>query len=199
MSEVPQADLARAIRGGVVDDSSEIEPVVLGISSVARAAVRRVHRTSPHVARAYYSGKVAGYLSQGGSAAATARSYGDSIDQYILWDSQAGGWGADIRCDVPSKITFAPGDMVRAIGHIVLNAQPGEVEVRMLLWDELPFDQKAAEMLALPVLEAVDANYGAGATKLVHVWQLAQGQQAVVLPGAAQARFADVAGVLSRL
>lgn len=199
MPELAQAEFARVVRGGTikVGEPPPIEPVVMALSSIARAAVRRVHKGSPSLAKAYYAGKVARFLRRGGNAAATARSYEHSLNRYIGWDSQM---RLPLRqLDVGGLIRFSPDDAVRAIGHVVLDDGAGGSEARVLLWDELAIDASTAEMIALPVFEAVDARFGAGSTSLVHVLQLARGEKVPVLPARARTRHADVQNLLAGL
>lgn len=170
----------------------------MGISSCARAAVRRVHNESPAAASAYYAGKVAHHYYAGGSAAGTARAYGLCVDQYIAWDGHSGPADLDVGFRA-TPITFAPGDAVRALAHVVLDNGAGQREARVVLWDELPLDARAAEMIALPVLERVEAEYGSGSTAHIDVWQLAQTQREIVLPVAAQARWGEVQTLLASL
>jgi hypothetical protein len=77
MAHVSQADFARAARGAEVSagESAEIEPIIGGVSSVARAAVRRVHKESPQAAVAYFNGKTAKWLLVGGWTAGAVRAY----------------------------------------------------------------------------------------------------------------------------
>ncbi len=200
MAEASQAEFARAARGAQVTagEAAEVEPVVLGVSSVARTAVRRVHQESPLAARAYFSSKVSKWLLAGGRAAATAQTYRGSLDRYIAWDGGSG----DARLDVgfrESAIFFAPGDGVRALAHVVRDLGGGQREARVLLWDDLPLDRRSAEMIALPVIERVDRVIGAGSTATVGVWQLAMNERIAVQVPAAQARRPEVLALLATL
>lgn len=95
-------------------------------------------------------------------------------------------------------ITFRPGNVVRARPDVVLDGA-GTFEARVLLWDDLTLDQRAAEMIALPIVEYVDDEFGAGSAGLVRVWQLQTGQQAMANPASARAREAEVEAVLAAL
>lgn len=197
MGNVSQADFTRAVRSGqiVVGSEDDIEDVVKGISSIARAAVRKVHRDSPAAARSYFAGMVAKYLLGGGSAAGTARAYGHALDTYIDWDGGSGS--ADLDVGLKRDPVLFGADSVRAIAHVVCDGDD-EIEARILLWDELGLDQRAAEIIALPILERVDDNFGAGATTRIEVWQVAQGQRYSVSPAAAQARRPEVQAILAQ-
>jgi hypothetical protein len=193
--EVPQADYTRAVRGEPVVPGGPgfyIEPVVAGISSCARAAVRRVHQEGVEAARAYLAAKLARHLLQGGGTGSTARSYKDSFERYVEWAAAAG----EAELDVSLVVPFPCGNAVRAIAHVV----PGSDGLaRVLLWDELPVpDVPAAEMIALPIFECADSVLGVGQTATVDVWQLAHGQQQSVMRTAAEARRPEADALLSK-
>jgi hypothetical protein len=192
--EVPQADYTRAVRGEpVVPGAAEsyIEPLVAGISSCARAAVRRVHQEGVEAARSYFAGKMARHLLQGGGARSTALSYKESFERYIAWDAAASSAEGEAGLDVSLSVAFPCGNAVRAIAHVV----PGsEGSARILLWDELPLPGTAAgEMIALPIFECADSVLGVGHTATVDVWQLAHGQQQSVARTAAEGRRQEAA------
>jgi hypothetical protein len=196
MAELSQAEFARAVRGAAVapGEPPDVPFFILGMGQSARAAMRRVHKSSAAIARSELAGKFARFFGQGGGAAATAQSLTDCLDRYIRWDTQAGGWGRGIRYDLPQTVSFGTGE-VRAIGNIVLGDGS---EARMILCDELPIDQRTAEMLALPIFECVDAHFGAGTCQLVRVWQLATNQRIAVRSAAASARRGAVQSLLAR-
>jgi hypothetical protein len=198
MADVSQADFTRAVRTGVAvtGDEGDIELVVRRLSTVSRTAVRKVHRESPAAARAYFARMVAQHLLAGGGEAAMARGYGQSLDTYIGWDGGSGS--ADLDVGLRRDPVFFGANSVRAIAHVVHDHGEGGREARILLWDELPLDQRAAEIIALPIVERVDANFGAGATTDVEVWQLAQRQRYSVLPATAQAQRPEVEAILAQ-
>jgi hypothetical protein len=200
MAHVSQADFARAARGAPVlgGQGSEIEPIIGGISSIARCAVRDVHRKSPEAAMAYYNAGTAKWLLLGGSAAAAVRTYHDSLAQYIAWDGGSGVADFDVGLRKPA-IMFGPSNSVRALAHVVRDLGGGQREVRVLLWDDPPLNAGSAEMIALPLIERVDGEYGQGSTTQVGVWQVAQPQQETVTPAAAAARRTDVQTLLAEL
>jgi hypothetical protein len=200
MAHVSQADFARAARGGtpLPAEGVAIEPIIGGISSVSRCAVREVHRKSPEGAVSYFNSRTAKWLLQGGWAAATVKSYRVALDQYIAWD---GGSGEAESFDVGNKmppIFFGPDNSVRALAHVVLDHSGGR-EARVLLWDDLPLNTTSAEMIALPVVSRINDVHGESAAKHVEVWHLAQPHRSIVSPQAAQARHADVQTLLSEL
>lgn len=197
MPELSQADFTRGVRGDriVPGQTPNIEPIVKGISSVSRAAVRRVHDETPDAALAYFADKVAKFRLMGGRPAATAASYRQSLLQYIEWNGN--GQAADL--DIKGLVAFGPEDRIRAIAHVVLDNGGDSRDARILLWDELPLDQRAAEMIALPIVECVNAEYGTGQTANVEVWQLAMGQRYSVEPAVAEGRRGDVEGFLANL
>lgn len=195
--EVPQADYTRAVRGQAVVPGGPgffLEPLVAGISSCARAAVRRVHNEGVEAARAYLATKLARHLLQGGGAGSTALSYKDSFERYVEWDAAAGAGGAGLDASV--VVPFPCGNSVRAIAHVVPDAGGS---ARVLLWDELPVQAAAAgEMIALPIFECADSVLGAGQTMTVDVWQLAHAQQQNVSRAAAEARQLEADALLSQ-
>jgi hypothetical protein len=172
-----------------------IEPVVGGISSISRAAVRRVHQESPADAEAYFSGAIAKFVLMGGLPASTSQTYSQSVARYIAWDGQ----GANADLDLKLAVPFGPEDRVRAIAHVVLDSGEDQCEGRILLWDDLPLGQEAAEMIALPVLECVEHERGSGSTIAVDVWQLARGEKERVVRSAALARRSDVESFFANL
>jgi hypothetical protein len=197
VAEIPQATFTRAVRGdnvkaGVVPD---IEPVVKGISSISRAAVRKVHKESPELALSYFAGKVSRFLLMGGRPAATADTYRNSLLQYIDWDKA--GEAADL--DVGARVSFGNGNWVRARSHVVIERNDESREARVLLWDDLPLNEASAEMIALPIVECVNSQYGDGSVGVIEVWQLARSQRYSVAPASAEARRGDVEDLLSSL
>lgn len=200
MAHVSQADFTRAARGAPSSggQGAEIEPIIGGISSIARCAVRDVHRVSPEAAMSYYNGSTAKWLLLGGAAAAAVRTYHDSLAQYIAWDGGSGGADLDVGLRKPA-IMYGPGNSVRALAHVVRHIGVRQREVRVLLWDELALDANSAEMIALPLVERIDSEYGPGSTAQVGVWQLAQPRQETVMPAAAEERRTDVQTLLAEL
>jgi hypothetical protein len=200
VAHVSQADFTRAARGSTVlaGKGQEIEPILGGISSVSKCAVREVHRNSAEAAVAYFNGRTAKWLLQGGWAAATVKTYRVSLDQYIAWDGGSGGAESfDLGTKMPA-ILFAPNDSVRALAHVVRDLPEGR-EARVLLWDDLLLDQNSAELIALPIVERVENVYGTGSIARVEVWQLAQPQRLAVLPQTARSRQTDVQTLLAEL
>jgi hypothetical protein len=193
MVELAQGEYTRAVRGETIVPGQEasIELVVMGISSISRAAVRRVHSEGPQAARSYFAGKIAKYLRSGGSAAATARAYELAFERYIAWDVT----GGEAEIDVSFKVPFSGGNSIRTIAHVVLGESR---KARLLLWDELRFDTKGAEMMALPIFGCVDAMLGAGMASIVDVWQLAHDQQESVSRPAADARRPEIDALLAQ-
>lgn len=198
MAELPQAEFGRAARGAPISPglAPDVEMFILGMGQSARAAVRRVHSDTPDDARAYLAGKHSGFLLQGGSVAAIARAYRACLERYIGWDGQAAAAVA-----TPTKghpVPFAPNHIIKARPDVVLDTGSGH-EARVLLWDDLPLDAKAAEMIALPIVGYVEADFGQGSVAVVSVWQLETGQQEAVGPAAAQARRQDVETLLASI
>lgn len=196
MAEISQAAFTRAVRGAAVNPKvpPDIEPVVKGISSISRAAVRRVHKHSADQALAYFAGKISKFRLMGGRPAATAESYRRSLLQYIDWD----GSGATADLDISSQVSFGPGNRVRARAHVVIGSD-GDREARVLLWDELRLSEDEAEMIALPIADCVNAQYGDGGPAVIEVWQLSQRQRYSVAPASAEARRSDVENLLASL
>lgn len=194
MAEYTQAAFARAARGASVGRGADIEPVVKGISSIARAAVRRVHKESPDKARTYFLSKSARFRLMGGRPAATAQTYGSSFERYVGWEPD----GQPAVLDVAASVPFAEGDLIRARAHVVVGSE-GERDARVLLWDDVALDERAAQMIALPVFECVAGRFGDGATATVSVWQLARGERVTVAPQEAEARRDDVDALLTEM
>jgi hypothetical protein len=196
MVNINQSEFGRAVRGIPPGGSLDIEYFLLGMRSSAGAAIRRVHDESPDRARAGLAAKMSDFLLQGGAVAAFAQSLQGCLEQYIAWD----GGIAAAYVAAPTKgtpITFDPGNIVRARPDVVLDDGSGAYEARVLLWDDLTLDRKAAEMIALPVVEYVEGKFGPGSTSSVSVWQLVTGEQESVAPPDAEARRADVEALLA--
>lgn len=131
----------------------------------------------------------------GGRPAATAMTYSASVDRYISWD----GEGAEAKTDIKRSVGFGSEDWVRAIAHVVLDADDEKRTARVLLWDDLSVSIEAAEMIALPVLECVAGEYGVGTAVAIDVWQLARGEKHRVERSHALARRSDVEGFFANL
>ena len=199
MPELSQAEYTRAVRGAPVIPGADpdIEPVVAGISSVARCAIRNVHRQSAASALAYFDGRVAKYA--GGPAWATAQAFRAALKRYIAWDAAIGRPVLPDGIDVKHDVAFGSGNVVRTWCHVAVDDGAGGTEARIVLWDELRLNQPAAEMIALPILEAADAEYGAGSTSVIRVWQVATNQAVSVAPAAAQSRRSQIQSLMAGL
>jgi hypothetical protein len=199
MLQLSQAEFTRAARGATVTPGADpdIEPVLMGITSIARTAVRKVHRTTPAAAVAYYNAGVAKYA--GGPAWPTARAYAMALNRYIAWDAAVARPMRPDGIDVKLTVPFGHGDAVRAISHIVVDDGTHGSEARIVLWDELRIDQRSAEMISLPILKAADARYGAGSTSVVRVWQVAENQAVAVARTVAEARRSEIQALIAAL
>jgi hypothetical protein len=131
----------------------------------------------------------------GGRAAATASTYSDSVARYIEWDEE----GAEAEVDIKATIPFSSEDRVRAIAHVVFDAGDDKRDVRVVLWDDLAVSVGAAQMIALPVLECVEAEHGKDSVLAVEVWQLARGEKHRVERDQALASRSDVEGFFASL
>lgn len=196
--ELGQAEFMRGVRGEKITPgrTPDIEPVVKGISSISRTAVRRVHQKSPAVARSYFAGKIARFRLMGDRAAATAQTYSDSVERYLEWN---GSDGASADVDVSGDVRFGEEHRVRAIAHVVRDDGDDKKIARVVIWDDLALGKDAAEMIALPVLECADQNFGDGTTVAVEVWQLSRGEKHRVEREQALARRTDVEGFFASL
>ena len=188
MDVVPQGDFGRLVRGGTLDE--ELEPVLRTMWTQARSAALRVHRESVSDARAYLRECMAQHT--GTPAEATARSYLRSFETYVEWDATA----YPIEPGTQVQISFAPDGLIRGRSDMVFMRGPERCSGRLLLWDTLPMDRDAAEIIALPSLRAVERRYGNGTVAFVEVWQLATGQPERVDAAAAVAREDDVRRIL---
>ncbi len=198
MADARQAEFCRAVRGAAVTVGAPppVEPLVLGLSSIARAAIRRVHRQSAASAVAYFDSRASGYLQSPGAVGAAAQSFRDSVQRYIQWDATA----APAQLDLSQQISFGAGNSVRALAHVVVDDGTSSTnEVRVVLWDDLPVTANQAELIALPVLECVEGHLGAGTVSRVEIWQLGTNQREAVTPASARACYAAVQHVLSQL
>lgn len=195
--DLAQADFMRGVRGEkiVPGRTPRIEPILGAVSSISRKAIRCVHQESPAAAEAYFSGAIAKFVLMGSRAAATCQTYSRSVETYIEWDGQGGEAELDLKLLVP----FGPEDQVRTIAHVVLDAGEDQREARVLLWDDLPLGQKAAEMIALPIVECVENVHGANSVSTVAVWHLARGEKERVVRDIALARRSDVEGFFANL
>lgn len=197
MPELGQADYMRGVRGKPITpgQTPRIENVVGAISSISRKAVRCVHKESPADALAYFEGAIRKFTEMGPRAAATCQTYWDSLGRYIEWDGAANEADLDLKLTVP----FGPDHRVRAIAHVVLDAGNDQREGRVLLWDDLPLSGKAAEMIALPIVECVENVYGFESVATIDIWQLARSEKERVQRNAALARRPDVESFFSNL
>jgi hypothetical protein len=188
--ELAQADFMRGIRGEKVvpGQTPKIQPVLGGISSISRTAIRRVHQESPDSARVYFEGAIAKFVLMGDRAAATCDTYRRSVNRYIEWDGGSGDADIDLKLVVP----FGPEDRVRAIAHVAREVGEDAWEGRVLLWDDLPLGSTAAEIIALPIVECVENVHGVDSVVAVDVWHLARREKERVERNAALARRPDV-------
>lgn len=190
MPELSQSDYMRGVRGETIvpGQAPVIEPILGGISSIGRTAIRRVHQESADAARAYFAGGIAKFLLMGNRAASTCQTYTEAVEQYIEWDGDSG----DAEVDLKLGVSFGPEDRVRAIAHVAREIEDETWEARVLLWDDLALDADAAEMIALPIVECVEGYHGPESVLAVEVWQLRRGEKERVERNAALARRSDV-------
>lgn len=125
---------------------------------------------------------------------ATARSYLRCFETYVEWDASAD----PAEPGVQPKISFAPDGVIRGRADIVFVRGQERYSGRLLLWDELPMNRDAAEIIALPCLRAVEASYG-GTVPFVEIWQLSTREREQVDAESAGARNDDVHRILRRL
>jgi hypothetical protein len=200
MVELTQGEFAQVARGATIVPGAgpDADWLILGMGSSARAAIRRVHDTSPAFAQSDFSGKVARFLLQGGAARAAAQGLTACVARYIALDGTGGPALA-----LPTKgfgVTYPPGNVVRARPDVILGPDAnGDFEARVLLWDDLPLNAHSAELIALPVFDYLQATIDPTATGLVNVWQLRRRQEETVTPQSAATRRSEVATLLASL
>jgi hypothetical protein len=145
MDALSQGDFGRVVRGGKPD--SEPERVLQLMWTYASSAAKRVHRESADAARTYLTTNMRQFSNT--PSEATARSYMRSFETYVKWDDTA--YPAEPGVQV--EISFASDGMVRGRADMVFVRGAERCSGRLLLWDHLPMDRVAAEIIALPACE----------------------------------------------
>jgi hypothetical protein len=101
--------------------------------------------------------------------------------------------------ELKDTIVYGPGDGVVVMTRVVLTDTAGDHWGRLLLWDSQPCSPAAAELLACPVVEALDGRYGGGNVAGVEVWQCRTSEQHVVLAPAARSQRPNVMALVHQM
>jgi hypothetical protein len=191
MEALSQGEFGRLVRGGTLDE--RLVPVLRTMWSWSRSAVLKVHGESVAEARAYLTGRMAPYM--GGASDATARSYLRAFETYVEWAAPAD----PVDSGTQTEIGFPPDGAIRGRADMVLFRGQDRYAGRLLLWDDLPMDRDAAEIIALPSLRAVERAYVVGSVEFVEIWQLRTRERERVNAESAAAREDAVRRILRRL
>lgn len=162
----------------------------------AASAVRRFHRD--------------------GAAAATAQ-LNRSFDRSGHWGptgpAQARGWANSIRTSFHTYVDLASRDSRATLGMpVTADVQIGANTIgvsldvvlldphgyvgRYLLWDTPELTQQDAEILAGPIVRALQQELGADRVAGVEIWHLRSGRQVAVDTATALARVAEIEAVV---
>lgn len=188
LGELKNATRNRALRRPQPGDSRPIPTPM----PTAASAVRRLHRESADVAahrlnRAFESSDY-----WGPNGPAPARGWANSIRTcFQTYIDLASGDGRPTLNTSINLDVFVGTDSVGVSIDVVLLDPRGYVG-RHLLWDTPPLTQQDAEVLAAPVVLALQQELGADRVVGVEVWHLRSGTQIFVDSQTALGRVAEV-------
>jgi len=163
----------------------------------AQAAIRRYHQQGAALATVILNQTFdrSAYWGPSGrkAAASWANSIRDSFDAYVELAS------ADMRAAVmtPMKRDVAIGHHALGVAPDVVLLDLGGYVARLVLWDKPLTTQDEAELLAAPIVCALDDELGEGRTIGVEVWHLRSREQFYVPAPDALARMDEVSAVLN--
>lgn len=198
-------ELQRAARGEsvVLGGTSDVPFHIMGMVSTVRSALKKVHLDSPSVGSARVHGKLdhhqvnASSSNRGHKATATAaQNYTDAVDRCAAWHT-ASPLKA-IHWELKALVSFNSSDRVAAVVRVVLgDPGSGEIVGRILLWDPLPLDLAAAEIMAALAVEVLDQTYSPAQVREIEVWQCRLGDRHVVSAVDARAARASAAALVA--
>lgn len=165
--------------GGVSVGSTTIDvpPHILGMTSSVRAAIKRVHETSPSAGSSYIRTSLSHYLARAGSTnpghlatATAAQHYVDAVDLCGKWHAASGlvtkTW------QMRGYVSLSSLDGVDTILRAVLeDPGSGAVTARVIMWDSLAVTPMSAELIAAPAVAPMDQHYPPSIVTGVEVWQ----------------------------
>jgi hypothetical protein len=205
MPAVGMRDLQLRARGAVSGSAgSGVPDHIRGMVSSVRSALKTVHASGAGAGSAKINASLDRYLQNAGSSnpgrrgsATAAQNYVACVDQYEAW---AGGSSLSyVGWELRDHLIYAPGDTLDVITRVALKGASGRYWGRLLMWDRQPVSPDAAELIACPVVEALEVRYGAGNVAGVEVWQLRTQQRHSVIAAAAKSRRNDVARLIASM
>lgn len=207
---VTMSEFQRAARGGSVSVGSatiDVPPHILGMTTSVRAAIKRVHDTSPAAGSSYIRNSLNHYLARAGSSnpghrasATAAEHYIDAVDLCGQWHAVSGL--ALKQWQLRGYVPFSNADGVDAVVRAVLeDPVSGAITGRVLLWDSLAITPAAAELVAAPAVALMDQHYSPTSVAQVEVWQCFhhQPQQLTVTAPTARAATASAASFVASM
>jgi hypothetical protein len=204
------SELQRAARGGTVTVGAttiDVPPHILGMTTSVRAAIKRVHQTSPSSGSAFIRNSLGHYLARAGSpnpghraTATAAEHYVDAVDLCGQWHAASGlalkQW--QLRGFVPLSASDGVETVVRAV---LDDPSSDEVIGRVIMWDSLPVTTASAELLAAPAIALLDQHYPPSDVARIEVWQCFHNEphQVSVSASTARARIGTAAAFVARM
>ena len=202
------SELQRAVRGGSVSVGSttiDVPPHILGMTTSVRAAIKRVHETSPSAGSSFIRTSLSHYLTRAGSTnpghrgtATAAQHYVDAVDLCGQWHAASGlvmkTW------QMRGYVALSGVDGVDTIVRAVLeDPASGAVTGRVIMWDSLALTPGSAELLAAPAVALLDQRYTPSSVAQVEVWQCfhRHPQQLAVTAAAARSAFVNAASFVA--
>lgn len=162
----------------------------------AQSAIRRYHQQGEARATAVLHQTFDRSPYWGPAGRPPARGWANNIKTYFATYVRMAS--ADRRPFVPTSIKrdvqFGPHSI--GVAPDVVLIDPGGYVARLVLWDTPEPTQQDAELLAAPIVQALEDELGQGRTAGVEIWHLRSGQQFYVTAHAALSRIADVRAIL---
>lgn len=201
MPTVEMRELALSVRGRRSTGAGSggmPPPHIMGMVSGVRSAIREAHVTSPAAGKSKIAGSLGGWLAWAGdpnpgrrATATAAANYIDAVERCADWHAASPlvfrTW------EEKGIVRYSPADVVDVVVRIVLEDLNGRIWGRLVFWDGPPLSVDAAELLASPAVEVLDARYRARGVAGVEVWQCRTNEAHTVTSAQARARRPQVA------
>jgi hypothetical protein len=144
------------------------------VSSV-RGALRTVHADSPAAGRRKIESKLNPWLKGAGSDNPGLRASATAAANYIQVVDQCADWheSSTLKYELwqlRGAVRYSSTDGVDVLVRVVLQDPGTKHWGRVILWDTVPLNAAAARVVAAPVIEILDQEYGRRAVGGVEVW-----------------------------
>jgi hypothetical protein len=162
----------------------------------AQSAIRRFHQQGAARATAVLHQTFDRSAYWGPTGRPPARSWANNIKTYFETYVQMASVDTRPIVPAPLKRDVAFGPHAIGVAPDVVLIDPEGYVARLVLWDRPTTSHHEAELLAAPIVRALDDELGPGRTVGVEIWHVQSGQQYYVPAADALRRLPDVRSIL---